>query len=103
MIEQLKLALEGKSAVEIIRYISAQFGDQAVCSTSVGIEYQLMTHFVAYQNATASIFTLETGRLFSDTFFACNRTLVRYNLPIHTYFPTTEAVEQLISSKGPSS
>lgn len=103
MIEQLKLALEGKSAVEIIRYISNQFGDQAVFSTSFGIEDQVITHILADQNAKTSIFTLETGRLFPETYYVWNRTLERYNLPIKTYFPNTEAVEQLISSKGPSS
>lgn len=103
MIEQLRQELQGKNAGEIIQHISARFGDKAVFSTSFGIEDQVITHLLATHHAKTAIFTLETGRLFTETYYVWNRTLERYNLPIKTYFPNTEAVEQLVGTKGPSS
>src|SRR5690606_23049851 len=103
MIDQIKKDLLGLDAESIIAYIDNHFGNKSVFSTSFGIEDQVITHLLAKLGAKTSVFTLETGRLFPETYYVWNRTLEIYNLPIKTYFPKTEAVESLISEKGPSS
>jgi phosphoadenosine phosphosulfate reductase len=74
-----------------------------VFSTSFGIEDQVITHLLASAGASTTIFTLETGRLFPETYYVWNRTLERYNLPIKAYYPNTKAVENMVTKKGPSS
>ena len=103
MIDQIKKDLLGLDAESILDYIDNHFGNKSVFSTSFGIEDQVIIHFLAKLKAKTSIFTLETGRLFPETYYVWNRTLEIYKLPIKTYFPKTEAVENLISQKGPSS
>nr|WP_293933348.1 phosphoadenylyl-sulfate reductase [Sphingobacterium sp. UBA6645] len=103
MIEQLKSDLAGLDAREILTYVNARFGEEAIFSTSFGIEDQVITHLLSEINATTRVFTLDTGRLFPETYYVWNRTLDIYKLPIQAYYPRTEAVEELISTKGPSS
>lgn len=103
MIAQIKHDIAGLAAADIIRYIQQHFGAEAVFSTSFGIEDQVITHLLAEAKSKAEIFTLETGRLFPETYYVWNRTLERYSLPIKAYYPQTAAVEELLSTKGPSS
>ncbi len=103
MIERLKKDLQGFDAQQIIQYISSEYGQKAVFSTSFGIEDQVITHLLGTINSDVSVFTLETGRLFPETYYVWNRTLERYKLPIKAYFPLAEAVQALVTEKGPSS
>ncbi len=103
MIASLKKELAALDARQIIQFISDRYGDKAVFSTSFGIEDQVITHMLAEAGTKASIFTLETGRLFPETYYVWNRTLEKYGLPIKAYYPDTAAVERLVTEKGPSS
>jgi len=103
MIAQIKQDIQHLDAIDIIRYVQLKFGRDAVFSTSFGIEDQVITHFIAESGSEASIFTLETGRLFLETYYVWNRTLEKYKLVIKAYYPDTHAVEEMVSRKGPSS
>lgn len=103
MIAQIKNEIEGLDAIDIIRYVDQKFQNETIFSTSFGIEDQVITHMLAEAESSASIFTLETGRLFPETYYVWNRTLEKYKLPIKAYYPNTQAVESLVSLKGPSS
>lgn len=103
MVGELKSKLEGLDATGIIQYIADHYGAEAVFSTSFGIEDQVVTHLLAQSNTKIDVFTLETGRLFTETYYVWNRTLEKYTLPIKAYYPNTSAVEKLVSEKGPSS
>lgn len=108
MIAQIKEEIAGLNAAEIIALIQQKYGSKAVFSTSFGIEDQVITHLIAKattadSNDNISLFTLETGRLFPETYYVWNRTLETYKLPIKAYYPATQAVEDLVTKKGPSS
>lgn len=103
MISELKQKLVGLDAAQIIEFISDNYGKKAVFSTSFGIEDQVITHLLRQVNSSVDIFTLETGRLFPETYYVWNRTIERYKFPIKAYYPNTEAVQELVSEKGPSS
>ncbi|MBS1501158.1 MAG: phosphoadenylyl-sulfate reductase, partial [Bacteroidetes bacterium] len=49
------------------------------------------------------IFTLETGRLFPETYYVWNRTMEMYGKSIHAYYPNNELLEKMVNAKGPSS
>ncbi|MCA5003617.1 phosphoadenylyl-sulfate reductase [Sphingobacterium bovistauri] len=103
MIEQLKDRLQGLNAAQIVQYIVQKFGNKAVFSTSFGIEDQVLTHLIAEASGEIDVFTLETGRLFPETYYVWNRTLERYKLPIKAYYPQAALVEDMVTKKGPSS
>lgn len=103
MIAQIKQEIQGLDAAEIIKHVQQKYGSKAVFSTSFGIEDQALTHLIAQSGREISLFTLETGRLFPETYYVWNRTLEKYKLPIKAYYPDTEAVERMVTEKGPSS
>ena len=47
-----------------------------------------------------SIFTLDTGRLFEETYELVQKTEEKYNVKIQIYFPKAEEVEDMVRSHG---
>jgi phosphoadenosine phosphosulfate reductase len=54
-------------------------------------------------NLDIKVITLDTGRLFPETYEVYSQTTLKYRKKIHTYFPDYLAVEKLVSEKGPFS
>ncbi len=101
--EEIQGTVGGKPVLEALTLLADRFPGKIVFSTSFGIEDQVITHFIFSNNLPIRVFTLETGRLFPETYYTWNRTLEIYRKEIEAYFPDTHAVQQLISQKGPSS
>lgn len=103
MIANITKALSGLDAKEIIQFIAEHYAEQTVFSTSFGIEDQVIIDLMADGEAKFSVFTLDTGRLFPETYYVWNRTLDKYGIPIKAYYPEASSVETMVSEKGPSS
>ncbi|HEX5171968.1 MAG TPA: phosphoadenylyl-sulfate reductase [Cyclobacteriaceae bacterium] len=69
-------------------------------SSAFGEEDQVITHFIAKNKLPITVFTLDTGRLFQETYDVMDLTRKRYNIEIETYFPETSDVEDLVRKKG---
>lgn len=76
------------------------FPDSMVFSTSFSLEDQLITHFIFTHDLPIRVFTIDTGRLFPETYETMERTRQRYGKVIEVYFPPQEAVERLVTEKG---
>ncbi len=100
---EIAAQIKGKDPVMVLRYFAAQYPGVITFSTSFGWEDQVITDLIFRNNIPITVFTLETGRLFPETYYVWNRTLDIYQQPIHAYFPDTEAVQQMVNKKGPSS
>ncbi|MBP3942795.1 phosphoadenylyl-sulfate reductase [Sphingobacteriaceae bacterium WQ 2009] len=94
--------LKGKTATEILAFVAENYADEAVFSTSFGYEDQVITDLIAQHNFPIALFTLETGRLFRETYAVWSRTLARYPLAIKPYFPDTEALQEFVNQTGPN-
>jgi len=95
--------IEGKDPVEALSALAEQFPGEIVFSTSFGWEDQVITHVIFANNIPIKIFTLETGRLFPETYYVWNRTMEIYEKPIHAYYPNNHALETMVNIKGPNS
>ncbi|MEJ5961011.1 phosphoadenylyl-sulfate reductase [Pedobacter immunditicola] len=95
--------IKDKDPVAALQYFAGQYPGLITFSTSFGWEDQVLTDLIFKNNIPIEVFTLETGRLFPETYYVWNRTLEIYQKPIHAYFPQTEAIQQLVEKKGPSS
>lgn len=95
--------LDGCSEVESLQILARLFPGQIVFSSSLGYEDQVITDLIFSNSINIEVFTLDTGRLFEETYKTLQRTNHRYNTHLKTYFPETEKVEELISKKGPYS
>ena len=60
--------LKDKNPVGVIGFFLEHFGEKIVLSTSLGLEDQVITEMVLRQNPGAEVFTLDTGRLFPETY-----------------------------------
>jgi phosphoadenosine phosphosulfate reductase len=91
------------SLEETLTFLANEYKDKVVFSTSFGQEDQVITDFIAKNNIAITIFTLDTGRLFQETYDVFHRTLKKYKKQIEVYFPEATAVESLLKEKGPNS
>lgn len=102
-IVEIKQALNGLNTVEKLHYLAEKYKDRIVFSTSFGWEDQAITHLIFANNIPIKVFTLETGRLFPETYYVWNRTLEIYQQPIHAYFPQSDLLQDMVAKKGPNS
>jgi len=102
-IEDIKQLTNGLEPVEALARLSEQFPGEIIFSTSFGWEDQVITHMIFTNDLPIKIFTLETGRLFPETYYVWNRTMEMYGKPIHAYYPNNVLLEQMVNAKGPSS
>lgn len=90
----------GMEAGEILAQVMWSHPGMAVFSTSLGAEDQVITHMLATQGFEEGIFTLDTGRLFPETYELMEKTCVRYGIRIQVFFPDTGKVEEMVREKG---
>jgi phosphoadenosine phosphosulfate reductase len=91
------------SIEETLAFLSEEYPNQVVFSTSFGQEDQVITDFMGQNQLPITVFTLDTGRLFQETYDVFHKTVKKYKTEIKTYFPDTAAVETLLNQKGPNS
>jgi phosphoadenosine phosphosulfate reductase len=102
-LEDIKQQIQGLDPVVSLSLLANRFPGQIVFSTSFGWEDQVITHMIFTNNLPVKVFTLETGRLFPETYYVWNRTMEIYEKPIHAYYPNSELLEKMVNAKGPSS
>ena len=72
-------------------------------STSLGQEDQVLTDVIFKNNHPIKVFTLDTGRLFEQTYDVLDKTQKKYNKSISSFAPDNNELEALLDSKGPYS
>jgi phosphoadenosine phosphosulfate reductase len=100
---KMELNFENLHVADILQQIAVKFPTSAAFSTSLSEEDQVITHYIFANNLPIRVFTLDTGRLFPETYSVLTSTRDRYGKNIEVYFPKHEGVEKLITEKGPSS
>ena len=66
----------------------------------VRFEDQVITHYILSNNLPISIFTLDTGRIFPETYSVWSRTTERYNSPIKAFYPNAALLQEFVTEKG---
>src|SRR5690606_42065651 len=99
-IEILSRSLQNISVVDSLKLLAEKFYGKIVFSTSLGIEDQVITHIIFTNDIPIKIFTIDTGRLFYETYDALNRTVEKYEKKIEIFFPQSHLVENLVNTKG---
>lgn len=70
-----------------------------VFTTSLGLEDQVLTDIICRNKLPIRIVTLDTGRLFPETYALIDKTKSRYNVKIECFFPDTLSLEQLVNGQ----
>ncbi|RYY57680.1 MAG: phosphoadenylyl-sulfate reductase [Chitinophagaceae bacterium] len=101
--EELIQEINRASLPEAIRIVSGLYPDSTVFSSSLGQEDQVLTDIIFRNDLPVKVFTLDTGRLFSETYELYDRVLARYKKPVQVYFPDPADIETFVTVKGMNS
>tara|TARA_Y100000389_G_scaffold41910_2_gene36622 strand:+ start:3021 stop:3665 length:645 start_codon:yes stop_codon:yes gene_type:complete len=74
--------------------------ENVVFSTSFSLEDQIITDFIAKNHLNIEIFTIDTGRIFNESYEVWQRTLDIYDLKIKTYYPNQIDLEGFVKING---
>ena len=86
---------------ESLQYVANTIEGKHVFSTSFGIEDQLIHHFLDQFENEVSIFTLDTGRQFNETYEVFQKTQDKYKQKtIHVYYPNELDIQDYVSKDG---
>jgi len=100
-IEIIKKLLLHHDVAENLKFLSENASGKIVFSTSFGIEDQLITDVIFSQKLkNIEVFTLDTGRLFQETYATWDKTQLQYNEKIKVFYPETESLEKFTNEKG---
>jgi len=91
------------SIEEMLKYVVEKFKEEVIFSTSFSYEDQIITHKILSASLPIRIFTLDTGRLFPETYSVWNATNERYNTHIKAFYPDHSLIEKFVAEKGPDS
>jgi phosphoadenosine phosphosulfate reductase len=101
-LESLRIQTEGMELSQSLAHLSILFPGKVTLSSSFSWEDQVLSHFVLEARLDIEIFTLDTGRLFPETYSVWSKTNERYHAKIKAYYPKDYEVEQYVSEKGPN-
>jgi phosphoadenosine phosphosulfate reductase len=91
------------SLPELLQELVVMFSGKIAFSTSLSYEDQVIAHHIFSNDLPIRVFTLDTGRIFPESYSVLNSTRERYKKNIEVYFPDFKSVEKLVTQKGPSS
>ena len=101
--EQLNIEFKEKKSIDVLTELASRFAGKIVFTTSFGIEDQVVTDMIFRNDIPIKVITLDTGRLFEETYKVYSRTLEKYNKPIYPYYPDNKQLEEFVAQKGPNS
>lgn len=98
--EQISQDTHDLSIEDTILYLIRNTSGRVVFSTSFGQEDQVLTHIISESGHDVGIFTLDTGRLFEETYEVWQATEIKYKRSIKAYYPHHMELEELIEKQG---
>ncbi len=99
-IDEWNSRFEKEGPEKVITWFLEAFKGRIALSSSMGAEDQVLTAMVTAADPGVRIFTLDTGRLFPETYDLIEETNKRFNTKINICFPEREAVEKMVSEHG---
>lgn len=99
-LKQLEELLKNTSVEDGLKKVAGMYPGKVKFSSSLGQEDQVLTDMISRHSIDITIFTLDTGRLFNETYELIEKTEARYKKKIQIYFPRADAVEEMVNENG---
>jgi len=96
----LDAGFAGKTPLERLALLAESVDGRRVFTTSLGLEDQMLTHLIFENALPFEVVTLDTGRLFPETYALWQRTEERYGRRIKAKYPQVDALEALVDDQG---
>ncbi len=103
IISELLYQSGGLTIAQFIELLVQRFPGQVTFSSSFSYEDQVITHEILDHHLPVKIFTLDTGRLFAETYSVWNSTNEKYHTRIKAYYPQANALQEFVEANGPNS
>ena len=100
LVPELNKKFSDAPAEDIVGYFLQAFKGRIALSSSLSIEDQTLTDIIVKIDKSARIFTLDTGRLFQETYQLIDKTNMTYGINLEVFFPNYEAVQQMVKEEG---
>ena len=97
---QLNERFSGKSPEAVLKWFLNEYKGHIALASSLGIEDQVLTDMIRGIDRETCIFTLDTGRLFPETYSLIERTNMNYGIRIRLFFPDYRQLEQMVNENG---
>ena len=98
--DRLDERFSGQEPQEVLAYFLKEYKGHITLASSLGIEDQVLTAMVCSIDRQTPVFTLDTGRMFPETYSLIERTNLIYGIRIQLYFPDFHAVEEMVKEHG---
>ena len=98
--DELDRQFQSLNALERLRLLAEHNFGRMVFTTSLGLEDQAITHMIASEGLPIEIVTLDTGRLFPQSYDVWAASEERYGLRIKSFSPQAQAVQALVADQG---
>jgi phosphoadenosine phosphosulfate reductase len=92
--------LKNSPPEDILSFFAKKFAGAISFATSLGAEDQVITKMISEIDPAVRIITLDTGRLFQETYDLIDITTKKYGMVIHASFPDGEDVEEMVNTRG---
>jgi phosphoadenosine phosphosulfate reductase len=94
--------ISGLSIDAALAWLAGHYPGAVTFSTSFSIEDQVIAHHILQARLPISIFTLDTGRLFAETYSVWNATNQKYGTRVQAYYPDRALLEPFVDAEGPN-
>lgn len=94
--------ISGLSIEAALAELTKRFPGKVTFSTSFSIEDQVIADHILRTGLPVSIFTLDTGRLFAETYSVWSATNEKYGTRVQAYYPDRQQLETFLNDKGPN-
>ena len=98
--QRLAAGFAGRDLVNRLADARRAIAGRLVFTTSFGLEDQAITHAILSQDLAIDIVTLDTGRLFPETYAVWSETEARYGRRIRAFYPERLSVEAFVTQHG---
>lgn len=102
MVKQLTNLADSDGAEGLLNQLTNLFPNQVTFSTSFSNEDQVITHKILAAKIPISLFTLDTGRLFAETYSVWEATNSKYQSKIKAYYPSQSLLQEFVATNGPN-
>lgn len=89
--------------IDFLKLLVEKYPGGVTFSTSFSYEDQVIAHQILSNKLPIKIFTLDTGRLFPETYSVWSSTNVLYSIPVKAYYPNQDLLQDFVATKGPNS
>lgn len=100
LVTGLNAQAAGTSLAGRLELAGDRIAGRLVFTTSFGLEDQIVTHAIAEAGLAIELATLDTGRLFPETYDVWAETETRYGVRIKAFYPSADRVEALVGEQG---